>query len=92
MSKFDSEIWKAQAGIDQDSENPRSGMVSTLIDEVLKPGMARNEVEKLLGVADYVQDGDGWYVLGRSPYGVDYEYFVVHYKDDKVDFARLERG
>jgi hypothetical protein len=67
-------------------------MVGALIQDRLKAGMSRAEVLELLGPAEFQRNDNDYYTLGRSPYGVDYEYLVVHYVQDKMTLARLERG
>ncbi len=92
MSGFDATVWKAQHNRDQALDNPRSSMVGTLIGNRLKPGMARAAVVELLGPPEFQRNGNDYYTLGRSPYGIDYESLVVHYEQDKVTLAQLERG
>lgn len=92
MSGFDTAVWKAQHGRDEALENPRAPMVGALIEDRLKAGMSRAKVVELLGPAEFQRNDNDYYTLGRSPYGVDYEYLVVHYVQDKMTLARLERG
>jgi hypothetical protein len=92
MSGFDTALWKAQHGRDEALENPRTSMVGPLIEDRLKAGMSRAEVLELLGPPEFQRNDSDYYTLGRSPYGVDYEYLVVHYVQDKMTLARLERG
>lgn len=80
---FDSKAWKAESGSNA-VDNPRAGMVADL-EKLLRPGMARAEVEALLGQPEGKR-GDGAYVydLGVARYGVDYQWFVVEFDDAGV--------
>lgn len=91
VKKFDSEIWLANAG-NEEKDNPRAEMISELIDEVLKVGMTRDEVIKLLGPPDSTRDTRELYDIGRSPWGVDLEYLAIDYEDDKLVLAFMLRG
>lgn len=87
---FDAAAWRAQAG-KGDQDNPRAGMAATLTTEVLKPGMPRAEVLALLGPPDFQKGQKDYYELGRSAYGVDYEYLVALYEADALVRAYIER-
>jgi hypothetical protein len=91
MRGFDTAVWKAQHGRDENLENPRASMVGVLMDR-LKVGMSRAEISELLGPPEFQRNDNAYYTLGRSPYGVDHEYLVVHYVQDKMTLARMERG
>lgn len=92
MNAFDSQLWKAQRDLDDRADNPRSPMVPVLLRELLKPSMPRAEVLDLLGPPDFEEHGAAYYALGRAPYGIDFEYLVIRYADDKLVLARLERS
>ena len=92
MSGFDAALWKAQHDRDETLENPRASMVGSLIDVRLQTGMTRAAVLELLGPPEFQRNGNDYYTLGRAPYGIDYEYLVVHYEQDKVTLAKVERG
>lgn len=87
---FDSKRWQSQKGVTKDNE--RQGMLGTL-ERHLKPGMTRQEVERLLGPPDYRSpDRDSW-ELGRSPVGVSYETWVIEYDaEGRVVRFQLSRG
>lgn len=91
MNAFDAQVWKAQRDLDDRADNPRSPMVPVLLREHLKPGMSHAEVLDLLGPPDFEDRGAEHYALGRAPYGIDFEYLVIRYADDKLVQARLER-
>jgi hypothetical protein len=92
MSGFDTAVWKAEHGKDEALENPRASMVGALIENRLKADMSRAEVLELLGPPEFQRNDNDYYTLGRSPYGIDYEYLVVHYIQGKMTLARVERG
>jgi hypothetical protein len=66
-------------------------MVGALIDR-LKAGTPRTEVLELLGPPEFRRNDNDYYTLGPSPYGIDYEYLVVQYVQDKLALAQVERG
>ena len=75
--RFDAEVWKAQR-FSGARDNPRAAMTADLRPR-LTPGMTRAEVEALLGGPDSEERaGVARYSLGAG-YGVDYDYFTVHY-------------
>jgi outer membrane protein assembly factor BamE (lipoprotein component of BamABCDE complex) len=89
---FDSEQWKAHRGSTA-RNNPRMGMVVELQRKHLRPGMSRDEVQRLLGEPDDRQGDNEVYELGASPIGVSYEYFIVDYDSaGKVTQLRISRG
>ena len=90
---FDGALWRAQhssAALEQD--NPRIEMVSTLNQDVLVPGMARDEILILLGPPEYQDREADYYELGRSPLGVDYEQLVIQYKNGKLVQVAVQRS
>lgn len=81
---FDSDLWKSQRGV-QGTDNRRGGMVPE-VRTALRMGMERTQVHALLGPPDSGEE-DGSidvYMLGRSPYGIDDEYYEVRYADGRV--------
>ena len=89
---FDPELWQAQRGKDE-RHNPRGGMVVDLLQTHLRVGMSRLEVQRLLGEPDRRQELRDMYELGVSPYGIDFEYFVIDYDDaGKVTQLRINRS
>lgn len=76
---FDAAHWQAQRGSEA-RDNPRAGMVGDL-ERLLRPGMTRAEVEALLGMPESQHEGRWIYDLGASPYGIDYEYYVIEFDD-----------
>lgn len=89
---FDSELWKSPAGHSEDTDNPRAGLVIELMDGLLPMGTPRAEVLEMLGPPDFESGTGEFYVLGRSPYGIDLEYFVVEYEGDQLKTASIQRG
>lgn len=74
---FDQQKWKAEKG-NTSHKNPRIGMVSDA-EKVLRLGMKRDEVIQLLGEPDRDQTNTLEYDIGASPYGIDYELFVLEF-------------
>lgn len=86
---FDSATWKSQRGV-TGTDNRRGALVGAA-GEALEPGMARDAVHALLGAPDSTREDVDVYELGRSPYGVDEEYFEVRYRDGRVASHALGR-
>ncbi len=88
---FDSQQWKAQ----KDSgarDNPRVHMVVALERKHLRTGIARAEVEQLLGAPEQREKDKDVYALGASPVGVDMESYVIEYDgQDRVVRFHLRR-
>jgi hypothetical protein len=87
---FDSDHWKAQYDVD-DRDNPRAGMV-TALERLLTPGMSRDAVLDLLGRPESQDVNQFRYSIGVSPYGIDYEYFVVEFDRDGLVRTFIMRG
>ncbi len=88
-SRFDSEAWKAQRGVDE-TNMTRYAMVSSLERE-LHPGMPRERVLELLGPPDSsAEDGSAdTYLLGIG-FSPDPQYLKLTYKNGLlVSNARL---
>jgi hypothetical protein len=91
VAGFDSAKWKALRS-STERENPRSRMVSKLQQE-LRTGMTQDEVVALLGEPEIKEGARYVYSIGASPFGVDYEYFVVEFgADGKVLRHMITRG
>jgi hypothetical protein len=89
--RFDAARWQAQRGSDA-LNNPRIAMIGDL-EQRLRPGMTRAEVLALLGEPESQSGGRAVYALGASPYGVDYEFFVIEFDDAGMLLRhRLMRG
>lgn len=89
---FDASLWRAQHG-STERDNPRSGLVVALERDHLRAGMARSEVIALLGQPERQTARRDQYALGVSPYGIDYEYYVIDYDDnDRVATFSLKRS
>lgn len=76
---FDQQKWKAEKG-NTSHKNPRIGMVSDA-EKVLRLGMKRDEVKQILGEPDRAQTNTLEYDIGASPYGIDYESFVLEFDE-----------
>lgn len=89
---FDSALWRAQYKKHQ-RDNPRIGMVPALEREVLHKGMSREVVREVLGRPEQVRENADLYDLGVSPFGVDYEQYVIEYdQENKVVQFFISRG
>ena len=89
---FDSALWKAQYKKYQ-RDNPRIGMVPDLEREVLHKRMSREVVREILGRPEQVRENADLYDLGVSPFGVDYEQYVIEYdQENKVVNFFISRG
>lgn len=87
---FDSAQWKAQYGTGA-VDNPRGGMVGD-VEDLLHPGMSRSEVVDLLGKPEQEERERFTYEIGVSPYGIDYEYFVIEFASDELVRTYITRG
>lgn len=89
---FDSQTWRA-AG----SEDDRIRMVDDLVDDVLRVGMTKDEIEALLGLPTQTSKFRDWdlvYRLGmeRSLFNIDSEWLVVRFgAEGKVTEFRIVR-
>lgn len=82
--KFDAALWKAQYKKNK-RKNPRISMVSYLEPEVLQKGMDREVVRQILGSPEQIRENADLYDLGASPFGIDYEQYVIEYdRNNKV--------
>lgn len=75
---FDRARWAsggAAANVDnpRDWENPRATMIDEAQRAGVSPGAQRAFVHDLLGSPDAMRGNTDIYVLGASPYGVDYD-------------------
>ena len=82
ITSFDSTLWKAQYN-QFNRDNPRSGMTPTLEREVLQIGISQETVREILGPPEEAQDNMDLYDLGASPFGIDYEQYVIEYDNEK---------
>lgn len=82
-TQFDSAAWKAQRGVDE-AEMTRVGMVSRL-ENVLRPGMTREEVLERLGPPDdSTSDGSvDTYLLGIG-FSPDPQYYRLTYQGGRL--------
>lgn len=91
-SGFDDVLWRDQYQ-KFNHDNPRSGMISDLEQEVLRKGMSQETVREILGPPEQTEGNMDLYDLGASPVGVDYEQYVIEYDDDqKVVRFFIRRG
>ncbi|MFP5270146.1 hypothetical protein [Coleofasciculus sp.] len=89
---FDSALWRAQYKKYQ-RDNPRIGMVPDLEREVLHKRMSREVVREILGRPEQVRENADLYYLGVSPFGLDYEQYVIEYDpENKVVKFFISRG
>lgn len=90
-SNFDSDTWKSQRGV-QAADNQRGEMLTSL-KAVIKTGMPRADVIKLLGEPDTVnaEAGTHVYELGVSELGIDEEYYEIRYQDESIVSHRWAR-
>jgi hypothetical protein len=95
--KFDSQLWKnTKVSMDFDANllTPRQRMMEDLVKNNLS-GLARAEVESLLGAPDdsWQPEGGGWdylYVVGpEKGLGVDDQCLQIHF-DEKDNFTSYE--
>lgn len=75
---FDAALWRSYRNSTAES-SPRAGMLTDLEVNHLRVGMAQAEAEALLGPPDFIDGRKAVYNLGASPYGVDYEAYVLDY-------------
>lgn len=91
-TNFDAALWRAQYK-SFERDNPRIGMISVLEREVLQKGMTKEAVREILGPPEQTRDNIDLYDLGISPFGVDYEQYVIEYdSDNKVVRFFIRRG
>lgn len=76
--KFDAQLWKNQRG-SESRTNPRLLMVEALESTALELGMLRSDVNALLGPPDRSEPHADIYILGASPYSIDYSYYIIEY-------------
>lgn len=88
---FDSATWKSQRGV-AGTDNRRGPLVEALA-TAIRSGMTRDEVHGVLGEPDSTRAASSIdvYELGRTPYGVDEEYYEVRYRDGRVDTHGMGR-
>ncbi len=86
---FDSGKWASGAG-NYTGENPRIEMVGDVRGAVTV-GMARGDVQALLGPPDGTSETVDRYALGRSAVGVDLETMAIHYENDRVTEISVSR-
>ena len=79
-SRFDETEWKSLRKFTTDSSCYRGGMAQDIKTKVLRTGMTRAEVEKLLGPPDLVRDEYHEYLLGMcSGLRIDFDTLDVHF-------------
>jgi hypothetical protein len=89
---FDAETWRAQRG-STDHRNPRHAMLAEVRKRVLRPGMARAEVQAVLGAPERGDARSDRYALGASLYGIDHEYLIIEYDTGgHLAATRIVRG
>jgi hypothetical protein len=78
QERFEPKVWSRPITNAEDSTCYRGGMAADIRDRVLRPGMSRAEVKRLLGEPDkdFKQD-EYWYVLGMCS-GLRIDYDVLH--------------
>lgn len=88
---FDSGAWKAQRGVAA-KDNTRGGMLPA-VEAVVQPGMSREDVLRLLGEPDATDAATATdtYELGVAKFGIDEEFFAIHYRDGKVESRQWQR-
>jgi hypothetical protein len=96
---YELELWQARFDSDKWIQNTRTDriyscrrpMVKSLMRQ-LKPGMSREEVEKLIGKPDYARDGWPAYNIGFprwDPFYLDNDVFEVLYEHDHLVRTRV---
>jgi hypothetical protein len=88
---FDSGAWKAQRGVAA-KDNTRGGMLPA-VEAAVQPGMSREDVLRLLGEPDATDAATSTdtYELGVAKFGIDEEFFAIHYRDGKVESRQWQR-
>lgn len=88
---FDSQKWKAEKG-NETGKNPRVTMVGEA-QKLLRKGMTREEVITLLGEPDGKPNNRFEYLLGISPFGIDFEVFILEFSaEGKLTNFVVKRG
>lgn len=82
-SGFDAELWRAQAGSTA-RDNPRAGQLAALEAGVLRQGMPRADVHRVLGEPDRQQPDADVYAIGASPMGISFESYRIEYRQGLV--------
>ena len=91
FGRFDAARWKAQ-GSDKGNPSPRYRMLGS-IEERLRPGMTRVEVEALLGEPDERHGLDYYSGLGTMFPGIDYDSLVIEFDvAGKLKSYRISQG
>ncbi len=88
---FDSASWKSQRGAD--AQHNRRGTMVAALEKSIAVGMPRAQVLGLLGEPDSTDAASSTdvYELGVAQYGVDEEFYQIHYQDGKVASHRWGR-
>lgn len=93
--KFDSAKWKAERGMDSGDMEYRPDIAETVIDQFVKVGASRVEIERALGPSDgTAPKGEAYYCLGFPPLvGWDPEYLILVYDENgKLVRWEIEQG
>lgn len=90
---FNTNRWMAYDRVDGRDES-RQQMLGDLTGRHLKVGMLRDEVRRLLGPPDTEFGRNRWrYDLGRSAFGVDFDYLVIDFgRDETVTALSIARS
>ena len=88
LARFDRAAWIENKM--EEMRSPRRPMVKSLMRQ-LKPGMSRQEVEKLIGKPDYERGGWHSYDIGypRWQLSFDYDVFEVSYEREQLVKMRV---
>ncbi|WP_435509286.1 hypothetical protein [Variovorax sp. LT1R16] len=79
-SRFDSTAWFAQQTNESDAYCYRGGMAKHIKDEILRPGLKREDVVRLLGQPDSENSREIQYVLGMcSGLRIDFDGLHVYF-------------
>ena len=86
-SSFDQAEWQALNGRTGDFSCYRGGMASDIQTKILRPGLSKSQVEKLLGSPDISKVGVHEYALGMcSGLRIDLDTLDVHFNaEDRIE-------
>lgn len=79
-SRFDSVAWSAKQTNESEADCYRGGMAKHIKEKILRPGLQREEVVRLLGQPDSEGAGEIQYVLGMcSGFRIDFDGLHVYF-------------